>query len=202
MSCVKEFHIETLKDHTLVLQVEHDLVQIFRLKDPKYGRLQGCLILFTTEGIVIMGDLTPCQNGVISCKGYGLSWFAGQLSEDYLCEKFLSKEFRIDKAIRVFKEDLLRKRRESGLNPPASLVRQKRCIDKDGAREAWNWINGFEDEPNPWAFFEMYSDVFGDTPEGTYGYNLGDAGWLCAIQQTFARLYNQMLEQKEASNAA
>jgi hypothetical protein len=149
--------------------------------------MMSCLIVFTVEGIVIQGDLTPCHNGVISCGGYGLSWFAGRLSEDYLCEKFLRKEFVPELAERRFKEDLLRWRRERSKD-------SKYGVSKEEARSAWDAIEGMRDEMDPRGFYDLYYDTFKDTPECGYGYNPGDAGWLCAIQQRFAALYAEMKE--------
>lgn len=46
--------------------------------------------------ICIAGDicLGGNENGIVSTAGYNLAWFAGQLSECYLCEKFLRQEWK------------------------------------------------------------------------------------------------------------
>jgi hypothetical protein len=66
------------------------------MKEPGMGRMQSCLIMFSPEGINILGDLCPgndARNSGVHAYGYGLDWFAGHLSWSYLCEKFLSKEW-------------------------------------------------------------------------------------------------------------
>lgn len=143
----------------------------------------SCLITFTAEGIVIQGDLTPGQNGVISVCGYCLAWFADRKSEDYLCEKFLRKEFVPELALRSFRERVLMYRRDGS-------------IPKDRAREAFDWIASSGGDGMPAEeFFEAYWGCFRDSPDGCgYGYNPADAGWLCAIQQRFAALYAEMKE--------
>jgi hypothetical protein len=181
---VEEHMRESLAGHILEPHADHEKVKAFFLKGPKNGRMMSCLILFTIEGIVIMGDLTPCQNGVISTYGYGLSWFAGPKSEDYLCEKFLRKEFVPELAERSFKDQLLRYRRD-----------EPERLSKEQAREAWDQVERLMyDGMDARAFCDLYYDTFKDTPECGYGYNPADAGWLCAIQQQFAALYAEMLE--------
>lgn len=63
-------------------------------------RAYSCVILGTPEGIVIVGDAVPCKMPVeaIVARGKSLAWFAGELSPDYLAEKFLWKEFCPDAA--------------------------------------------------------------------------------------------------------
>lgn len=78
------------KDHVLEEIPAGDL-KAFYLKRPG-TRMGSSLILFTPEGIVIAGDMTPGR-GALSAFGYGLSWFASELGWDYLCGKFLDKEW-------------------------------------------------------------------------------------------------------------
>lgn len=51
--------------------------------------------------LVLTGDAAcPSEgNGYVSASGYGIDWFAGDLSLDYLCEKFLRKDFQPDYAL-------------------------------------------------------------------------------------------------------
>jgi hypothetical protein len=178
-SYVTESMKDTFKDHTLVLNADTDHVKAWYLKSPEHGRLMSCLIVFTDEGIAIMGDLVPTQNGVISSYGYGVQWFTGHLSEDYLCEKFLAKEFVPELAEQSFKESLLYARRQGDL-------------DKEESREAWDKIESLHDELGPDRFYALYWDTFDDSPDTCgYDYNPGDAGWLCAIQQKFSELYSK-----------
>lgn len=146
----------------------------------------SCLILSTVEGLVILGDLTPCQNGVISCTGYGWKWFAGELSEDYLCGKFLTKEFVPEEAYFNFRERILMYRRDGS-------------ISKEKAREAFDANEEHGPKHDQWTsheFYETFTEYFDYDGEG-WGYNLGDAGWLCAIQQKFSELMAKAQEEKK-----
>lgn len=180
MSYVEQHMRESLKDHVLEPHADLENLKAWYLKKPGRTRMMSTLILFTVEGIVLMGDLTPCQNGVVSALGYGVNWFAGKLSEDYLCEKFLRKEFVPEVAERRFKEEILHYRRDGSLT-------------KEKAREGWDGIESkMEDGLSGHAFYELYWEIMNDSPEIRYDYNPGDAGWLCAIQQRFAQLYVAM----------
>jgi hypothetical protein len=185
MSYVEAHMRESLKDHILVPHVQTEKLSAWYLKRPKEGRMMSTLIVFTVEGIVLMGDLTPCQNGVISVLGYGVDWFGSQKSESYLCEKFLWKEFVPELAVSHMKERLCECRRH------ASSGNSRLRLTKAKAREVWDELDNLMkyQELHAHAFYDLYSDVFDDTPEGCYGYNRADAGWLCAIQQRFAELY-------------
>lgn len=91
MSVVMKHMRETLRDHVLEEIPAGERIKAFYIKEPG-TRMGSSLILFTPEGIAIMGDLTPGR-GAMSVYGYGLSWFASELGEDYLCGKFLEKEW-------------------------------------------------------------------------------------------------------------
>jgi hypothetical protein len=183
MSYIEPHMRESLKNYVLVpLQGGKD-IQAFYLKKPGDGRMMSTLILFTPEGIVLQGDLTPGRNGNVSVLGYGVGWFASDLSEDYLCEKFLQKEFIADKAKRAIQESILERRKEGS-------------IDREKARELWyetvkQWDHNLDDPHDAHAFWtECLEQDGADCP--FYGYEPGEAGWLCAIQQRFATLYNEM----------
>lgn len=98
MSYVETHMRESLKDHVLEQVLDAEKFKAFYLKRPGNGRMCSTMVLFTPEGIALMGDLTPEHNGTVSCYGYGLDWFVGNLSEDYLCEKFLAKGWHADLA--------------------------------------------------------------------------------------------------------
>lgn len=55
--------------------------------------VNSCTIVFTPVGVAILGDLVPGENGVVSRTYLSVEWFAGQLSQDYLCSKFLPKQW-------------------------------------------------------------------------------------------------------------
>lgn len=68
-------------------------IRAFYLRQQRASRINATLVVFTPEGISIMGDLVPGNNGVVSAFGYGIDWFASELSPDYLACKFLRQEF-------------------------------------------------------------------------------------------------------------
>lgn len=87
---------EMLAEHVLVQVLDEPKFKAFYLKDPQYSRMQSCLILFSPEGINLFGDLCPSndrRSSGVHAFGYGLSWFAGNLSWDYLASKFLEERF-------------------------------------------------------------------------------------------------------------
>ncbi|NIN68662.1 MAG: hypothetical protein GTO63_28935 [Anaerolineae bacterium] len=104
MTLTVESTLHDLKDHLLVPIDGGKDVTGFYLKDPDRTRIMSTLILFTPEGIVIHGDYRPGHHGVISCYGYGLNWFAGRLSERYLCEKFLEQGWHREVAERELQD--------------------------------------------------------------------------------------------------
>lgn len=87
----------SFKDHVLQEVSSGEKIKAFYLKLPNM-RMESCLILFTPEGIVICGDMTPGR-GALSAFGYGLDWFASELGWDYLASKFLDKEWVPELAI-------------------------------------------------------------------------------------------------------
>lgn len=93
---------EDLKNHYLEQVLDTPRFKAFYLKQPGMGRMQSCMIMFSPEGINILGDLCPGndkRNSGVHAGGYGLDWFAGKLSWSYLCEKFLTKEWHPELAI-------------------------------------------------------------------------------------------------------
>lgn len=182
MSYIEPHMREALSGHVLETVLESEKVSAYYLKRPGQGRMMSTLILFTPEGIVLQGDLTPGQNGSVSTFGYGRDWFSGQLSGSYLCEKFLSKQFRVDLAIDAMKRSIL-EHRYSGK------------WSKDHARDLWEGIPDAH-ELDGRVCYDYWTDDLnedgGDFP--AYGYSLAEAGWLCAIQERFADLYSTLAE--------
>lgn len=184
MSYIEPHMRKALSEHVLETVLESEKISAYYLKRPGQGRMMSTLILFTPEGIVLQGDLTPGQNGNVSTYGYGRGWFSGQLSGSYLCEKFLKTEFRVDLAMDAMKRSIL-EHRYSGK------------WSKDHARELWDGLPS-ADEHDGRRCYKYWSD---DPNEDgcdfpAYGYNLAEAGWLCAIQERFAALYNSHAQAK------
>jgi hypothetical protein len=87
-----------LKDHFLEQVLDADKFKAFYMREEPNSRMMSTLFMFHPEGITICGDLSPALHGNCSALGYGLSWFAGRLSEGYLCEKFLERGWHADLA--------------------------------------------------------------------------------------------------------
>ncbi len=185
--------VQDLKNHVLEKILDTDKFQAFRMKDPGQGRSMSTLITFTPEGIVIQGDLTPGRNGNVSCRGYGVGWFRGRLSEDYLAEKFLEKDWYAEVAATWLRRHL--KEIADGIEtakPEAVKMIQalaSRCEDGD------LYIESFRED---WE--EIYEDWDWESTPG-FGYKPDEHAWLCVIQRKFAELYNakELQEQQRVS---
>ena len=179
MSYIETHMREALKDHILVPLEVGEKVHAYYLRKPGEGRIMSTLIVFTPEGIVLQGDLTPGRNGNVSTFGYGPKWFSGQLSGGYLCEKFLSQAWVKDLAVEGLRYRILEWRREGELT-------------KAKARAAWEDTRGIPDDfEGPTETYRIFTEEMGgDGSECPgYGYDPAEAGWLCAIQERFAQLY-------------
>lgn len=133
--------------------------------------------------ICIAGDirLGGNENGIVSSSGYKLPWFAGQLSECYLCEKFLRREWQWA----VAEEELstyIKDDDEGGwYRDHADEFR------KFMKSPGWKY-----DVPTESEFYEFMTDLGDDCCEMLgYDYPRAQAGWLCAIQQKFSELWNR-----------
>lgn len=159
----------------------------FYLKEPGKGRMGSVYIVFTVEGIVIMGDTCPCTNGVISVIGYDVNWFSARMSGSYLCEKFLNKQWVPEKGHAELRAAVLETRRYGS-------------ITKDAARDAVNRLSYIS--PSDLGSHEA-RDIYNDAGlvdfEIGWGYNPTDAAWLVAIQERFAATYNAMRDAERAA---
>jgi hypothetical protein len=184
-SYVKAHMREALKGHKLSvvsLSATRVGVSVFNMKRDG-TRIMKVQISFTPEGIFIMGDLCPGLHGVGSALGYGLGWFKGRKSEGYLCEKFLVTGFVAEYAADSI-EDTLKDPEDYDLTPDAVK----------GLREV---ITHLRDDSS-YGETRLYDDLClldYPTDDGVpgYGYDPRDAGWLCAIQQRFAELWDDSL---------
>lgn len=176
---------ESLANHTLEIHVDTPQLKAWYLRPAKGGRMMATLILSTVEGLVIMGDLCPGQNGAISCLGYGAGWFGGRLSEQYLCSKFMGRVFVPEIGDEALRHRIIEARRGG-------------AVSKDSARDAYNATrdavaNGALSGDRA---YDIHTNIAGlqDFESLGYDYEPGEAGWLCAIQQRFAELYTAQLQ--------
>lgn len=178
MSYVDKHMVESLKDHELTIIADTPPIKAFYMKRPGTGMF-SVLVVFTPEGIGLTGDLTFGDGGVWSAKyHYGLGWFSGDLSEDYLCSKFLkSDHWDADRAAADYSF-------EPNEDDDGRLEFEKREIRqrlKDGGIDNPNDLYDEMDEQSHLGF-----DVSDGVPG--YGYDPAAAGWLCAVQQRFREL--------------
>lgn len=181
--------IKRLENHYLKVVERTPNVEMYYLREPDQGRMMSTLIMFTPEGIVITGDLSPGPRsaGVISDLGYGIDWFAGRLDYAYLAEKFLDKQWDSE-----YSADVLRQHTKAG-----GVYEDWSKENKNAVRDVAQCCENGEIGPHQLAE-ELYNlgdkDVDG-MPGSTYSES--DLVWLSAIQQTFAKLYHQKLENQE-----
>ena len=176
--------------------------EAYRLQIPGYGRMQSCMILFTPEGIVLCGDWCPNDNqGLCSNYGYGLPWFVKKLGEQYLCEKFLRKEYRPEYA-----RDYVVHRIEEINFDIADGHRDEEDVKEklDDLRSALAADDGTSTEGEFFGTHESFSELMGKTEDWDaltdgvmMGYNPRDASLLCGLQQTFSKLYPALAESQQ-----
>ncbi len=176
MTYVAENMRRDLAGHELILVSRTKEVTAFYLKAPG-TRMMSTLLLFTPEGIVLQGDLTPERKGSLSDLGYGPGWFSGKLSEGYLCEKFLEHKWVPERAAEELRD------------PDGEWLCDQPKKVRDRVLEIAEEIDGGDMQPGMVAEELQYLDF--DLVDGVPGYTWepGEAGWLCAIQQRFAELY-------------
>lgn len=179
MSFVTAAMKESLKDHVLeeALPFGNGFLAYY-MNRPGKGRMMSTLIVFTPEGIAILGDLTPERHGSISAYGYGVGWFGSDKSEYYLCEKFLTREWQCEVAERWCEEHL----KELKADGPVENLEEwgQLLLDLQGG------------EMDCGEFQRTLYDIEYEVEDEGFEYPLKDAGWLCAIQQKFAELYSKM----------
>lgn len=178
MSYIEPHMAEGLANHRLDL-LQQGPITAYRMGLPGTPTM-STLLLFTPVGIALMGDLTPERNGSVSALGYGLEWFKNEMSEGYLCEKFLEKKFVPELALRDLRDPDGLIRSDATPEQLEALDRIARTIhDYDGSLLAHELL---------FAGFDICDGVPG------WGYHPGEAGWLCAIQRKFRELYLASLE--------
>ena len=169
-----------MANHVLELVAQTDKITAYYLKRPG-ERMGSTLLVFTPEGIAIMGDRVPKGNGSVSVFGVDLRWFAVKKSEDYLCEKFLQTTWVCDRAI-------------AELRDPEGEWRHDQCqVTLDYLDVIIEDLESGE-RSEEWLYNEL-GDAF-DLSEGVPGsncYDPNEAGWLYAIQQRFAELYGELI---------
>ena len=196
---------EEWKKAVLSRAAKGDGIEAFRLCQPGMGRIQSCMILFCSEGIIICGDFCPRGNGVVSNYGYGLGWFSTPKGEDYLCEKFLSEEFSskvAHDAVVQRVEELKEALAECGEDSKYG-AQYKMALEVYG-----NALEEDDGESIDCEYFgtpERFADLINEADDcdsmeyNADDYNERDAEVLCAIQQRFVEEYARLIAEEKAS---
>lgn len=219
MTYVMDHYRESLAGHQLrrVLQDDESNISVWRM-ERKGTRTMCVQITFTGEGIAIQGDLIfgPGE-GLTSVYGHGLDFFTDEQPEDYLCSKFLSKEWVAEYAARdlkvaitegVFTKRYSKTQAEDG-NWEIWLDSEMHYayVDEDMAQAAYLILVDEEKKKievvtqivehlvrDRMNINEMDTELAAEGieihREGLgIGYNPHDAMALCAVQQRFRELY-------------
>lgn len=182
---------ENWKDHELVVLEEGPHIQAYYLKHPKEElRIQGCLLLFTPEGVVITGDLIPgTKKGIHAIgSGYGFDarWFANHHNGENIARQFLRKEWD---------DTLAADELETELDENGTDYFDQSQIEmlKEVVGALW--------EPPPYCmtedqFIEALCEAGYDIGSGVpgYGYDQEEYALLIAIQRRFSELWLQRKE--------
>lgn len=175
---------ETFKDHRLTVELDTDRFKAFMLRPTQGGRLNSCMVIFSPEGIVLLGDHSPSHPGAVSTPGYGLEWFAGRNDRDYLASKFLTKGWEPDHAAANLK-DYAKEYDEHAVE----LLELARKLEEEGLGQF-----DFYDELK-----DIDQDLLTDSSPG-FAYSYVDSTKLSAIQKRFALLYAELVR-NQGSNA-
>lgn len=199
----RQWYYEQIKDAVLVPKLVAEQVRIYHLKRNPESWNMTTVLVFTPGMIVISGDLHPGRgdncNGII-CTGYDFNWFCGQLSWDYLAEKFLDKKWVPEEfaaELRYMADQWDAENPEPGDDDRFSW--QIGWDNLENATEA-DALRLFADNE---LFYESSGDAYQNLPEYKteigqwvspfdsetmligYTYDPTEAGWLYAIQRRF-----------------
>jgi hypothetical protein len=172
---------DLFKDHKLKKVTGNPLKSAILYKEG-LGRMESCLIIESSEGIIICGDMCPGRKGVISDFKYDFRWFSSNLSSDYLCSKFLEEVWVPEYAISCI-DDLAK-----DPNLPDYCKKAAEFLEEFEQEKAYGKDSSVFGDPNP--FYHWYTDYFDDGPEHIgYTYDPTDKALLVSIQKAFSRQY-------------
>ena len=190
---------EYYMNHTLQVLVDNKDIRAFRLCKNSKQIMESTLLIFTREGVSICGDLAPGQRGVFSLPGYDLDWFVGDHNPEYLCSKFLTKEWDSDATYKGLCEEI------QELKIQLEELQEQSFLT-GSEREKLSWLRtviGSIENVKEYLSSDLISseeefyatwiaEVDGyrhdEVPSRRF-YNPRDAELLVAIQKTFRRLW-------------
>ena len=121
---------------------------------------------------------------MISDLGYGRGFFTGALSPEYLASKFLEKDWHLAPA-----QAWLRQERAEANAARAHLDPQHpRAVGLAARIEAIEHLLYIEHELTAWHLCDAFPEDCDEATPG-WGYDPVAAGWLEAVQKTFAAKY-------------
>ncbi len=181
MSYVTKEMLESFAEHKLICEYETGAFSVYRLV--RLGtRVMSVQLSFSPEGTAIQGDLTPERNGSVSVFGCGQDWFTLQTPEGYLCEKFLTEKWLPSIAVAEL------------LDSDGPWLVDRDTEQQEHIKDLSLAVDGGDVgvEEFRTSLTEVCGDLYDELPG--YRYDPDEAGWLCAIQQTFRRLYWARME--------
>lgn len=179
---VQPIYAKSLANHQLEW-VTREPFPVCYLKRPG-TRIMSVLCIFSPEGIILKGDIRFGDlDSLASNIGYGLPWFTSHLPESYLCEKFLRKKYVKELAL-------------AELNDPEGYLRE---LIEEPSHCRLGELAQVVDGDDDWAWPSQIYDVLtalGVALESIpgWGYDPVEAGYLCAVQQRFSKLYHESQE--------
>ncbi len=175
------------KNHELVVVEEGARVQSYYLKHPRQElRIEGCLLLFSPEGVVITGDYVPGdKHSVSSPFGYSREWFAKDLSPSYLASKFLKEKWQSKFAAEELRQ-ILEEEEQEGNPSKLAIIGLYHVADE--------LVNELDDSGlTEEYFYEKLVEGGWDTSDGIpgYDYDPNEYSLLIAIQRRFAEVWKE-----------
>jgi hypothetical protein len=173
---VEEHMVRALRDHRLEILVDTEGVRVAVMRREGTG-VYLVQICETPTGLTITGDLLITDLGVVHARGKSLAWFAGELGESYLAEKFLQKGWNVGLA----REDLqviAQNDDPDAQVEPLTLA----CLNEELRRDR-------EDELRRCCAAVAEEMQLERTPG--FGYDPVEVGWLAAVQQRFSALWRE-----------
>lgn len=107
MSYIRTMQRDAFKDSKLENSHAHTQVAVYKLTPA--DRFHWCYIIFTPIGIMVGGDQRfgdTAHGMAVSVAGLHEPWFASDLEEDYLGEKFFGRKPTGPKALRAWTNDV------------------------------------------------------------------------------------------------